>query len=112
MALVRHALALLALAILAGCKGPAADGYKFEGAEYERAHVTLRIVTHDDLPSLRLAALGAGAQVEQGREIMAWSLISGDRATCTVHVVNPRRSYAPEWLGHELAHCIYGRWHR
>jgi len=105
----RHALALIAL--LAACQQPASDGYTFEGAEYAREQVVVRVVTHASLTELRHAANAAGAR-DDGRELMAWATLSGDRTSCTIHVVDPARVYAPEWLGHELAHCLYGRWHR
>jgi len=110
--MIRRAAVLALLLLSAACKQPAADGYEFDAAEYARDEVTVRIETHRTLAELRGAARQAGGQVEGGRELMAWATLAPDRASCTIHVVDPARAYAPEWLGHELAHCIYGRWHR
>lgn len=108
---MRCHLTLAMIACLAACDGPASDGFRFSSAEYDREEVMLRVVEHSDLAELRAAARVAGAHVDEGREVMAWSLISPDRSTCTMHIVDPRRGYQPEWLGHEVAHCIHGRWH-
>mgnify|MGYP001202550454 CR=1 FL=1 len=94
---------------LAACNpsNEAADGYAFGTPEYTATDLHLQIVPHDDLPSLR-AAMPAGNEVE-GREVMAWSRLYSDR--CEVHIVSPAKTYLPEWIGHEIAHCIHGRWH-
>lgn len=98
--------ALIPALLLAGC-GEAADGYQFEGKEFERPRPGIEIVTHRSVAELRAAA-PASAQAE-GRELMAWAVIRPDG--CTVHVVDPSAAWKPEWLGHEVAHCVWGRWH-
>ena len=104
-------IVLAALALLAGCKQPATDGYRFESPEYERDAVLVRVATHRSLAELRAAAPASAH--EDGRALMAWAEIAPDRASCTIHIISPTTTaYAPEWLGHELAHCLYGRWHR
>lgn len=105
-------LCLLAgLMALAGCSGAASDGYRYEGSEFERSGVTVTIVTHADLADLRRAAAARHIDPGPGRKIMAFSTVALDRPTCTMHIVDPSRSYGPQWIGHELVHCIRGRWH-
>lgn len=107
-------LALLALALLAGCDQPSADGYAFGAKEFTHTAPAIRFVVHRSLTDLRNAApFDINAQARsQGRELMAWSTLSGPGHTsCTVHIVDPAVSYQPEWIGHEVTHCIYGRWH-
>lgn len=101
---MRGALPLLLL--LSAC-GQSSDGYRFETAEFERESPGVRVVVHASLAELRKAA-PANAQVK-GRDLYAWSYITRD--ACEMHIVDPRISYQPEWIGHETAHCIYGRWH-
>lgn len=103
-------LTLAAPLLLLACKPAASDGYRFDGAEYAREQVVVRIETHRSLAELRAAAPASAREGE--RELMAWAILAPDRASCTIHVVDPATTYAPEWLGHELAHCLYGRWHR
>tara|TARA_R110000868_G_scaffold92872_3_gene257510 strand:- start:3886 stop:4215 length:330 start_codon:yes stop_codon:yes gene_type:complete len=104
---------IVAAFALASCNnsGPGADGYRFGEAEYRRPTVQLSIVEHRSLSELQGAASAAGADVSEGRSLRAFGVISGDRASCTIHVVAPDVDYQPEWLGHEVAHCLYGRWH-
>lgn len=104
---MKRAAALLAL-LLAGCDAGSADGYRFERKEWERAPSTVTIVTHPTLAHLRAAA-PPDAVAGEGRENMAWSVIRG--AQCEVHIVDPGKDWMPEWLGHEVAHCAWGRWH-
>ncbi len=102
-------LMILPALALAGCDAP--DGYRFERAEYRAATVQVSIVEHSSLGELQLWAADAGADVGEGREVQAFSVISSDRRRCTVHIIAPQIDYQPQWLGHEVAHCIYGRWH-
>lgn len=97
------------LLLLAGCdQGGAADGYRFGQKEFDRTRPAITIVTHPTIADLRAKAPKA-AQQPEGRDLMAWSIIRPDG--CEVHVVDPARSYQPQWIGHEVAHCVWGRWH-
>lgn len=91
---------------LAGCDSVASDGYRYERGEAGPVRKIV-IVEHGSLVELRSAAPGAAAV--EGRELMAWSLLNGER--CEVHVVDPVVKYMPEWIGHEIVHCLKGRWH-
>jgi len=104
---MRRAAILFALA-LAGC-GQGSDAYSFDRKEFERTRPAITIVTHPSLADLRAQAPVA-AKVEGGRELMGWSIIRPDE--CEVHVVDPAKDWRPEWIGHEVAHCAWGRWHR
>jgi hypothetical protein len=42
---------------------------------------------------------------------MAFGFVSPDRPACTIHIVDPAKDYRPEWIGHELTHCLHGQWH-
>lgn len=98
-------LCALALAV-AGCERT--DGYKFERKEFDRSGPNITIVTHPSLADLRAKA-PPSAQTDPNRKLMAWSII---RPTgCEMHIVDPSVSYQPEWIGHEAAHCVWGRWH-
>lgn len=108
-------LAFLALALLAGCdQQPASDGYTFGPKEFTHPDPAIHFVIHKSIEDLRAAApydVNADARA-QGRVLMAFSVMHpGGIGTCTVHIVDPAVSYQPEWIGHEVAHCIWGRWH-
>lgn len=110
-------LALATLVVIA-IAGPAsarqteaADGYVFQRKEWVQWNPETRIVEHASHREL-LAAMPEGTRPRGGgsRRVQAWSNISADRF-CEIHIVDPSVSYAPEAIGHELVHCIYGRWH-
>lgn len=103
--------AICSALLLIGCDGGAgADGYRFDRAEFERSQVTVTVVTHGGSAELRQAAAQMGVRAE-GRRLMAFGLVDAARPACTIHIVDPARGYRPEWIGHELTHCIRGRWH-
>lgn len=93
---------------LAGCN-QSADGHRFERKEFERTSPNITIVTHASIADLR-AKFPTSTKAREGDEIMAWSIIRSD--TCEIHIVDPARSYQPEWIGHEVAHCVWGRFHK
>lgn len=101
-------IALPSLLFVAGCDDAPADGYRFGKPEFERGEITVRFVEHDSLAELRKAYPG---RLPADRDLMVWSALDPKGGPCVVHIVNPRTSYAPEWLGHEIAHCAWGRWH-
>lgn len=97
-----------ACALLAACHSQGSDGYTFADEEFERTDPAITVVVHPSLADLRAKA-PATARQTGGRELMAWSAIRANG--CEVHVVDPRKAWFPEWIGHETAHCIWGRWH-
>lgn len=109
---MKYLTPLLALALL-GCDGgpnTGSDGYQFEGREKGWPNdLPISVIEHKTVVDMRRAGKVAGAKIEQGRELNAWSSIDGK---CVIHIVSPETVYAPEWPGHELMHCKYGRWHK
>lgn len=103
---MKRASVLAALALTA-CGQSAPDGYTFEGAQWSRTSGDITFVLYPDRRSVAAAAPAVAHR--DGEELMAWSIASPSR--CTVHVVDPRRDWQPEWLGHEVAHCMFGEWH-
>ncbi len=111
-------LAVIAVAI-SGCdkaphQGKAADGYVFGDPSFERSKLEVEVVLLQSTAALERAhkealATRRGARVAAGRELAAFSILS--EAGCTIYAIDPKVSYKPEFLGHELAHCIYGEWH-
>ncbi|MEW4468995.1 hypothetical protein AB1K62_14305 [Parasphingorhabdus sp. JC815] len=104
---MRRIIILAAPALLASC-GQAGDGYAFDGAEFERRSQPVTVVEHASLHDLRAAAPDE-AHV-QGRDLMGFSYLRPDG--CEIHVTDLRKSAARSWLGHEMTHCVYGRWHK
>lgn len=106
---------LVLLSSIIGCDipmgGPSLDGYKFQTKEFENHDVQISFRTHKSFADLRAAAEKSGVKNHKG--VMAFSTLHRpDFKTCTVHVVDPIVDYLPEYIGHEITHCIYGRWHK
>lgn len=87
----------------------AKDGYTFGKTEFVHEDVQIRVVVHRDQPELEREAERLGALANMDDRVSAFSLIRGK--TCEIHILDPRYHYRPELIGHELTHCIYGRWH-
>lgn len=106
-------LILLAALALSSCGEPAnrgADGYEFKQAEYFYSGIRVEIVEHPSATEFYRAAARAGARAEDGATLYAFAELYPPNR-CRIHILDPRIDYRPEWLGHELAHCVYGRWH-
>jgi hypothetical protein len=104
------------VAFLSACDSPTnrgTDGYTFDKATISKQQVTINIIEYDSLIELNEAALKVGAKVEVNGEIMAFSVLRPPSySTCTIHIVNPKSGYRPEYIGHEMIHCFYGEWHK
>lgn len=101
-------IAIAAALLLAACKAEGSDGYVFEGKEFDRSRPNITVVTHPSFADLRRSAPKT-LKVGEGRVLMGWSRITRDG--CEMHVVDPASSWQPQWIGHEFAHCAWGRWH-
>lgn len=104
-----RALLIAAALMLGGCGGEASDSHRFERKTFERTQPGVTIVVHRTVDELRRAA--PKRTVDAGKvDLMAWAVIRD--GGCEVHVVDPAVTWKPEWLGHEVAHCVWGEWHR
>ena len=107
------AMVLIAALLLLGCdqaNRTGADGYTFDRAEWVNADLRVRLVLHDTVEDLAREARRAGADVTGEERVQAWGAIDA-HGNCTLHIVDPRTRYMPEWIGHELTHCAFGRFH-
>lgn len=100
--------------LLASCNSPApdqgADGYTFGEKQYERSTVRINIVTYQSRADLQ-RALGNAGNVDPSN-VVAFSVLVPPFDVCTIHMVDPSVSYDPEFVGHEMLHCVYGQWHK
>ena len=107
-------IAAIALAILPVSCGPqnsrtGSDGYTFGTKQYTQKKFTVVITEYPNRKEFLEAARAAGIKTP---DVIAFSkLVPPKFDTCKVHIVDPKVSYQPEFLGHEFAHCIYGQWH-
>ena len=98
----------LLLLLLAACdssrKGD--DGFLFTKKETDYSTITVHIKTYATDAELNAAAKARGVNAE----VNAWGVLKGSE--CTIHVRDPSLSYQPEFIGHEITHCIWGRFHQ
>lgn len=108
---MRKMFCFLPLALLVACSGGSSDGYQFEHAETNHSEVLVSFVDYDTVPDFQRAAKDHGA-IQEGRDTQAFSVLNRKTGACQIHMVNPTKRYKPEWLGHEVYHCRYGRFHK
>lgn len=84
------------------------DGYKFETKEYQKQTITVAIQVFQSQ-----AALAAYAKENniKAQNLAAFAKLYPSVDKCTIFVVDPGARYEPEFIGHEFAHCVWGRWH-
>jgi hypothetical protein len=97
-------LLLSILFLLASC-GKSPDGYSFAQKETDYKTITVHIVTYSSDEELQKAAKARGVTTE----VNAWGTLRGNE--CTIHVRDPATVYQPQFIGHEISHCVWGRWH-
>ena len=100
---------------MAGSRG--ADDYQFGEKEYEHTEITVKIVVMKNPVEFRKLASAHGLRREtvtalKGKMIVeAFSVLHPKDQQCTVFIKDPDWEWQPEYIGHELAHCVWGRWH-
>ena len=101
-------LLLMCLTLSACSVQKTTDGYRFEvGADRVEAPQVVFVLHASQRELVRTAPPG----VRYGREgVEAWSVLRGNQ--CIVHIVDPAVTYRPEFIGHEVTHCLYGQWHK
>jgi len=87
----------------------ASDGYKFLGDPPALRHeFTTEVVEYNSRRELEEASIKFGLG---HLEVHAFSTFNKNTNVCTIHIIKPSFRYLPEHIGHELIHCVYGKWH-
>lgn len=103
---------IFALFLFIGACGQqgSSDGYYFE-KDSKRIDRQIKTVLYPNQ-----AAIVAAYETQTGKkrqlgneELQAFSVIGSQ--TCTIHMVDPAIKYQPDFIGHELTHCLYGDFH-
>lgn len=109
--LIGIALAASLVPSVVNAKPRSDDGFAFIQEDWQRLNLNVRIVVHPDLAALRKAAYDAGLSGDSDTPL-AWSKINTNpNAPCEIHIIDPNKDGTRRVIGHELLHCIYGRWH-
>lgn len=108
----RLTFALLLSLLLVSCEkspqAPASDGYKFGEKEYEKTKLEVELVIIEDQATFDRTAKQYVSRLD---EIQAFSRLFPSENKCIIYIKDPEWTYQPEYIGHELAHCVWGRWH-
>lgn len=89
----------------------AADGYRFEPTERLLRDPAVRVVTYRTRAEFLASYMAQGGSASKRDVLMAFAAYNVERNTCTIYAMDPAVQYQPEFLGHELAHCLYGNFH-
>lgn len=100
---------------MVGCDGSpnsrrGADDYYFEKKEYDQKQVTVKVELFETRRAFEVAA--REKEIKNPEVLGAFATLANDGSSCTIYTLEPTVSYEPEFLGHELAHCMWGRWHQ
>ena len=96
---------------LSGCEGSSnrgKDGYVFQQKEYEKTNVEIEFVILRNAREFREYQQRIVPGVEG---VQAFGELIPSQNKCILYIKDPNWKYEPEWIGHEVAHCIWGRWH-
>lgn len=86
------------------------DNHKFLEKEYENLSPEVHFIllkNQEEYDSARKKKLG-----KQWDSVSAFTLWVPETGKCTIFIKDPEWQWEPELLGHEVAHCIWGRYHR
>lgn len=91
------------------------DGYYIEREEYRHESINVKIVryrSHQKLIDSWIKKFGA-IDLPGDKTIRAFSewRVTPIGVTCTIHIVEPKIDYQPQFMGHELMHCMSGSFH-
>lgn len=111
-------LILIIAMTLSSCEpGPqrGKDGYYFEKETFVRTEFPIEIVlvkSEEEMAKLIKPKMDSVVGDVEPKAVAAFSTIRMSETRCTIYMLDPKISYQPEFIGHELVHCIYGVWHR
>jgi hypothetical protein len=85
------------------------DDFRFLKKEYENLTPGVEFVlikNKQEYDRVRKEHLGV-----QWDTISAFAYWNPKKGTCKIYIKDPSWKYEPELIGHEVAHCIWGRFH-
>lgn len=84
--------------------------YVFQQKTFTKNNIDLYIVTVSSVSELRMIGRKK-FKTNLPADSAAFSVWSIEDNKCTIYIVDPRKRYLPEQIGHEIMHCMYGKWH-
>jgi hypothetical protein len=89
------------------------DGYYYEQSTFTRLELRVIIYPVPDLVMLtKLYELHYPDQpFPEGKVVKGFTLLNPNTNMCEIYIIDPTKLYEPEYLGHEMMHCVYGYFH-
>lgn len=87
-----------------------ADNYRFLVKEYENLSPGVEFIlmrNEEDRKETMRRVFG-----RNWKKIAGFTYWNEDKKTCRIVVPDPAWEYKPELIGHEVAHCIWGKFHK
>lgn len=88
----------------------AADGYRFLVKDYENLAPGVEFVLLRD-PDMQKETLSEVFGIKW-KKIAGFTYWNEEKGTCRIIIKDPAWRYEPEIIGHEVAHCIWGKFHK
>lgn len=105
----KFVLAAMAFAALAGCSSKGADGYEFEREQVVQTSFTTQVTLTDNYKQVATLLAEVSPSTPINEFLFGFATVRNGH--CHIVMVDPRKSYRPEQIGHEFTHCIFGEWH-
>lgn len=92
------------------------DKYEFERSYYsaDKAYVEIHRYSNSEEMLEAVQVYNPEFVPTEGRILKGYAFFSYEDGTalCSIHILDPRVSYEPEFIGHEFVHCIHGKFHK
>lgn len=103
---------------LVSCSKKASDDYEFERKEYTLLDQKIEFVLISNEQEFNKLAKEFVGPDQNADNLGAFSRLRLNRADenlagseCIVYIKDPDWVYEPEYIGHEITHCLFGDWH-
>lgn len=86
------------------------DGYRFEVKDTEMLTPNIEFIilkNREEYNKIRKKFFG-----HHWNTVQAFTRWRPESKTCIIYIKDPMWTYQPEYIGHEVAHCIWGNWHK
>jgi len=112
--------ALILSMLLVSCDSNknASDDYYFEQKEYTLINQKYSFVVISSSKEWDKQVKENVGQFYSGNDIGAFSKLRLNKddfnlkgSECIIYIKDPAWKYEPEYIGHEITHCLYGKWH-
>lgn len=103
---------------LVSCSKKASDDYEFERKEYTLLDQKIEFVLISNEQEFNKLAQEFVGPDQNADNLGAFSRLRLNRddenlagSECIVYIKDPEWVYEPEYIGHEITHCLFGDWH-